>query len=345
MRACYIEEFGPPQVLRLGEQARPVPQGSQLLVKVHAAGVNPLDHKTRAGKVRLIMPRPMPLVLGNELSGVVVSGGPAAHRFKAGDAVFARVGIERAGAFAEYALVEEDHAAAKPPSLTHVQAAAMPLAALTAWQALFEAASLQAGQTVLVHAGSGGVGSFAIQLARHAGARVLTTASARNADLVRGLGADVVIDYTRERFEDAAPPCDLILDTLGGDVQRRSFGRLAPRGTLVSLTALPERSFARRFGLHPLWGWLFHALGSAARRRARRAGGRYVSLFMHPSGEQLAQLGALADAGLLKPVVDRVFALEQAAQALALVESGRARGKVVIAVVAQGEPSHSVNGP
>lgn len=334
MKACFIRRYGPNNVVEVGDQPTPQPGAGQLLVKVHAAGVNPVDYKIRDGAMKLVVPLAMPLVLGSELSGVVHSVGPGVTRFREGDAVFARLALQRIGAFAEYALVDAEHAALKPARLSHVQAAAVPLAALTAWQALFERGGLQRGQTVLVHGGSGGVGSFAIQLAHHAGARVLATVGARNAELARRLGADVVIDYKAQRFEDVARDCDLVLDTQAGETRLRSFATLRRGGVLVSIAGMPDRAFAQAFGRNPMLGWLFHLMNRPSRARAGATGTRFEYLFMHPSGEQLAQLATLLESGALEPVIDRVFALDRAADALAYSATGRATGKVVIQVQA-----------
>ena len=332
MKASFIRRYGSNQVVEFGERPMPQPGQGQLLVQVHAAGVNPVDFKIRDGKLKLIMPGALPLVLGNEFSGVVAQTGPGVSRFKVGDAVFARMDIQKIGAFAEHAVVDEADAAFKPANLSHVQAAAVPLAALTAWQALFEKADLKGGHTVLIHAGSGGVGTFAIQLAKSVGAVVATTVGARNAELVRSLGADIVIDYASQRFEDCVRDCDVILDTQGGAIQQRSFSVLKRGGTLVSINGMPDRAFAQRFKLNPLLGWIFHLANSKPRRLAQAAGGRYEYLLMHPSGEQLTQIARLLESGAVKPVIDRVFPLVQTAEALAYSESGRASGKVVIEV-------------
>ena len=257
-------------------------------------------------------------------------------RFAPGDAVFARMDKRRIGAFAELAVVAEADAALKPANLSHTEAAAVPLAGLTAWQALFEIGGLTAGQKVLIHAGSGGVGTFAIQLARHAGATVATTAGARNAELVRSLGADIVIDYQAQRFEDVVSGQDLVFDTQAGDIRHRSFAVLRRGGVLVSIAGKPDGRLVREFGLNPLLGVLLDFLNRKTLRLAKRHGVRYEYLFMHPSGEQLEEIGRLLAAGSVKPVIDRVFPLEQAREALAHVEAGHATGKVVVEVKAGG---------
>lgn len=334
MKAAFIRRYGGNAVVELGELPAPQAGPGELLVEVHAASVNPVDFKIRDGMLKMIIPFGFPLILGNDLSGVVKAVGAGVTRFAPGDAVFARMDKRRIGAFAEFAVVAEADAAAKPANLTHIEAAAVPLAGLTAWQALFEIGGLKAGQKVLIHAGSGGVGSFAIQLARHAGATVATTVGARNADLARRLGADIVIDYRTQRFEEVVSGQDLVFDTQAGDIRHRSFAVLKRGGVLVSIAGKPDSRLARQWGLNPLLGVLLDFLARKTLRLAKRHGVRYEYLFMHPSGEQLAQLGRLLEAGSVRPVVDKVFPLEQVREALAYSEAGHATGKVVVEVKA-----------
>lgn len=336
MKAAFIRRYGGNQVIELGELPAPQAGPGELLVEVHAASVNPVDFKIRDGMLKMIIPFGFPLILGNDLSGVVKAVGAGVTRFRPGDAVFARMDKQRIGAFAEFAVVAEADAAAKPANLTHVEAAAVPLAGLTAWQTLFEIGGLKAGQKVLIHAGSGGVGTFAIQLARHAGATVATTVGARNAELARSLGADVVIDYKTQRFEDVVSGYDLVFDTQAGDIQHRSFAVLKRGGVLVSIAGKPDGRLAREFGLNPLLGLLLDFLSRKTLRLAKRHGVRYEYLFMHPSGEQLAQLGRLLADGSVRTIVDKVFPLEQVREALAYSEAGHATGKVVVEVKAAG---------
>ncbi|HMM55100.1 MAG TPA: NADP-dependent oxidoreductase [Candidatus Desulfobacillus sp.] len=332
MKAAFIRRHGGRDVVELGELAEPRAGPGELLVEVHAASVNPVDYKIRDGMLKPILSFGFPLILGNDFSGVVRAAGPGATRLRPGDAVFARMDKKRIGAFAELAVVAEADAAPKPANLSHVEAAAVPLAGLTAWQALFEIGGLGVGQKVLIHAGSGGVGSFALQFARHAGATVATTVGARNAELARSLGADIVIDYKAQRFEDVVGECDLVFDTQAGDVRRRSFAVLKRGGTLVSIAGKPDSRLAREWGLNPLLGLLLDLLNFQTLRQARRQGVRYEYLFMHPSGAQLEEIGRLIEAGKFRPVIDRVFPLEQVREALSHVEAGHATGKVVVAV-------------
>lgn len=332
MRAAYIERYGGPEVLRLGELPAPAPGPGDLLIEVRAASVNPVDFKIRGGLTKLILPYRFPLILGNDCSGVVKAVGAAVTRFRPGDAVYARLDKNRIGAFAEYAVVAESSVAAKPASLNFEEAAAIPLAGLTAWQALVEFAQIKPGQKVLIHAGAGGVGSLAIQIAKHCGAFVATTVGTRNVALARELGADLAIDYRTQRFEDFVRDYDMVFSTLAGDVLRRSFAVLRRGGVLVDIAGLPTAAFARRWGLNTL---LVLALGWMTRKEtalARRHGVRYEYLFMTASGAQLDRLSALIDAGAIRPVIDRVFPFGQVREAIAHVEAGHATGKVVVSM-------------
>lgn len=334
MKAAFIRRYGGNDVVELGDLPAPQAGPGELLVEVHAASVNPVDFKIRGGMLKMIVPFRFPLILGNDFSGVVKAVGAGVTRFRPGDAVFARMDKQRIGAFAEFALVAEADAALKPANLSHVEAAAVPLAGLTAWQALFEVGGLKAGQKVLIHGGSGGVGTFALQFARQAGLAVATTVGARNMELARSLGADTVIDYQARRFEDCVSDCDLVFDTQAGDIQHRSFAVLKRGGVLVSIAGKPDGRLAREWGLNPLLGMLLDFLSRKTLRLAKQHGVRYEYLFMHPSGAQLEEIGRLLAAGSVRPVIDRVFPLAQAREALAYSEAGHATGKVVVEVKA-----------
>lgn len=332
MRAALLTGYGSnDKVVVRADVPPPSPGPGEVLVEVHAAGLNPLDFKTRAGQLRLLRRFPLPAVFGNELAGRVVGLGPGASRFREGDEVFARVDKDELGAFAEYARVREAHAAPKPPGLSMAEAAAVPLAALTAWQAL-DALGVAAGTRLLVHAGSGGVGAFALQFARARGAHVATTTSGRNAELVRRLGADVVVDYRERRFDDELSGYDAVLDSLGGDELRRSFRVLRPGGKVVSIAGPPEPGTARRDRLAAWLVPLFWAVSLRARRAARARGATYEYLFMRPDGEALGRIGELIAAGEVRVVVDRTYPLDDVRAALTYLETGRARGKVVLTV-------------
>jgi len=312
----------------------PVPAvgDDDVLVRINAAGVNPVDIKTRDGKMKVVLPHRTPFIFGNEVAGVVTQVGGRVRRFTSGDEVYARLPKERIGAFAEYAAVREDAVAHKPKSLTMEEAASIPLVGLTSWQALVERANVTTGQRVLIHAGSGGVGTFAIQLAKHLGATVATTASSANFDLVRGLGADVVVDYRTEDFETIVRDYDVVFETQGGKTLEKSIRVLRPGGIVIEIAGPPDPAFAEEIGVSPMVALAIRLLSYRVRRMARRARVRYSFLFMRPSGEQLREIGSLIDSGMIRAVVDRVFPFESTKDALAYVESGRAKGKVVIKV-------------
>jgi NADPH:quinone reductase-like Zn-dependent oxidoreductase len=330
MKALAIRRYKAP--MEVMELPRPEPGPGELLVRVRAASVNPLDYKIRDGAVKVLLPFSFPLILGTDLAGDVEAIGPGVTRFMVGDAVYSRLDNDRIGAFAEYALVRESAAARKPARLDYMQAASLPLVGLTAWQTLIELARLRAGQQVLIHAGSGGVGTFAIQLAKHLGARVATTVGARNHALVQSLGADVAIDYRTTRFETVAKDQDVVLDTQGGDTLLRSFEAVKPGGVVVTIGGRPDGKFARAWGLSLPLVWILGFLNRKVDRRAKEKSVRFEYLFMRASGEQLEGIAALVDQGVIRPVLDRTFPLEAAAEAISYVQSGHAVGKVVIRV-------------
>lgn len=334
MKAALIDRYGSNDVVRVANIAIPIPGTNDLLVQVHAASVNPVDSKTRDGKLTTLFKYRFPLVLGNDLAGVVSDVGRGVTRFKKGDAVFARVANGRIGTFAELAVVDESAAAPKPANITFEEAASLPLVALTAWQALVEIGRLGAGQRVLIHAGSGGVGSIAIQLAHHLGATVLTTVGQRNIELVQRLGADVAIDYRRERFDDVARDCDVVLDSAGGETLVRCFACVRPGGVVVSInSSTPSPAFARSWGLNPVIVFAIRVLSRKVLAAARKHQARYEYFFVRADGAQLGEIALLVERGAIIPLVDKVFRLDQVREAFAYSESGRATGKVVIQVV------------
>jgi NADPH:quinone reductase-like Zn-dependent oxidoreductase len=330
MRALVFKRYGKPDQVGLTETPRPTPKPNEILVEVHAAGLNPVDTMIPKGAFKPILRFQLPATLGSDLAGVVVEVGSRVTRFKPGDAVFASIFDLGTGALAEFAVVPEDAAALKPPNLDFVQAASVPMVALTSWQALKERARLQPGQKVFIPAGSGGIGTFAIQLAKYLGAKVGTTTSTANVELVRSLGADEVIDYKKQQFEEVLRDYDAVLGTVRGDAIERSLRILKPGSTIVSLVGPPDAAFARTRGMNVLMVFLFGLLSRKIIRGAARRRASYSFLFVHPDGRRLAEIGELLNAGRIRPVIDKVFPFGQAKEALAHLEQGRAKGKVVV---------------
>jgi NADPH:quinone reductase-like Zn-dependent oxidoreductase len=309
MKAVCIYSYGGPDVLVYEDAPRPHPAEGEVLVRIHAAGINPVDWKIREGHLKEMLHHSFPLVLGWDLSGVVESLGPATHRFKVGDAVFSRPDIARDGAYAEFIVVKESDLALKPKSLDHIHAAALPLAGLTAWQTLFDAGGLTAGQRVLIHAAAGGVGHVAVQLAKWKGAHVIGTASAKNHAFLRKLGVDQVVDYDTEKFEDVVQPVDVVLDPMGGETQARSWKVLKRGGILVSIASPPDAEIATKHGV------------------------RQAFVFTQPNAGQLAEIAALADAEKLKVIVETILPLSDATRGQEMSERGHGRGKIVLRVI------------
>lgn len=332
MKAYILDRYGKGRALTLADAPDPVPASDEVLVDVHATAINQLDGKIRDGGFKAILPYKPPLILGHDLAGIVVATGPGAQGFKVGDAVYARPRDQHIGTFAERIAVNTADLARKPDSLSMAEAASLPLVALTAWQVLVERAGLKPGQKVLIHAGSGGFGTIAIQLAKHLGATVATTTSAGNADLVRSLGADVVVDYRTEDFATVLSGYDVVVNSLDGKTLERSLKVLKRGGKLISISGPPDPAFAKAQGLNPVLRLAVRALSAGIRRKARRAGVDYSFLLMQADGGQLARLGGLIDAGAIRPVVDRSFAFGALNEAVAYVDGGRAKGKVVVTV-------------
>jgi len=332
MKAFVLDRYGKNRALQWADRPNPELRDDEVLVQVHAAGVNLLDAKIRNGEFKLILPYRLPLVLGHDVVGVVVGVGPRVRLFKPGDEVYARPDDFRIGSFAEYIAVKEESLAIKPKALTMEEATSIPLVGLTAWQALIEKANLKKGQKVFIQAGSGGVGTFAIQLAKHVGATVATTTSSANIDWVKSLGADVVIDYKKDDFEKVLQNYDVVLHSQDAAALEKSLRVLKPGGTLISISGPPDPAFAKGIGAPWFVNLIVRLLSSGVRRRAARRDLRYSFLFMRASGQQLREITALMDAGAIRPVVDRVFPFESTNDALAYVETGRAKGKVVVKV-------------
>jgi NADPH:quinone reductase-like Zn-dependent oxidoreductase len=333
MKAFIIDRYGKGSPGRLGEMPQPSLGPDDVLVQVHAAGVNALDAKIRSGEFKMILPYELPLVLGNDVAGVVVKVGASVSRFKPGDEVFARPDQERIGTFAELIAVRESSLAHKPANLTMEQAAAVPLVALTAWQVLVETAGVKPGQKVLIHAGSGGVGTVAIQLAKHLGAYVATTTSTANVGWVKALGADVVIDYKHQDFATQLQDYDVVLNSLGKDVLSKSLEVLKPGGQLISISGPPTAEFGAAQGLAWPLRQVLRLMSRGIRKQAKQRDVSYAFVFMRADGAQLEKISSLIQAGVITPVVDKVFPLEATADALAYVEGGRAKGKVVVKVL------------
>ena len=332
MKAFILDRYGRGKRLRLGEIPQPAIKDTSVLVEIHAAGINPLDNKIRDGEFKLILPFKLPLVMGNDLAGVVVKVGAKVKAFKPGDEVFARPEQLKIGTFAEFIAVDEADLALKPKSFSMVEAASVPLTALTAWQALFETANVKQGDKVFIQAGSGGVGVFAIQLAKHVGATVATTASAGNADLGKSLGADVVVDYRTQDFGEILSGYDMALNSQDEAELIKSIRILKSGGRIVSISGPPDPAFAKNIGANFVVRQVIGLLSGKVRKAAKRQGVDYTFLFMRAHGEQLREIAKLIDAGSLRTVVDRVFPFEQTNEALAYVETGRAKGKVVVQI-------------
>ena len=332
MKAFILDRYGKKDGLRIGEVPDPELRAGDVLVEVHAAGVNPLDFKIRNGEFKLVLPYRLPLILGNEVAGVVVRVGSRVRRFKPGDEVYARPAKDRIGSFAEFISMDEDAVAIKPKGLTMEEAASIPLVGLTAWQVLIERANLKRGQKVLIHAGSGGVGTLAIQLAKHVGAIVATTTSTANLEWVKALGADIVIDYSKDDFATLLSDYDVVLNSLGGEVLEKSLQVLKPGGKLISISGPPDADLAKDLGSSWILRQIMRLLSYRIRKKAQRQRVSYSFLFMRASGDQLREIGRLIDSGTIRPVVDRVLPFEATNEALAYVERGRAKGKVVVKV-------------
>ncbi|WP_431097382.1 NADP-dependent oxidoreductase [Polaromonas aquatica] len=332
MKAFVLERYGKKRALRLADMPTPELRDDEVLVQVHAAGVNLLDAKIRSGEFKLILPYQMPLILGHDVAGVVVKVGPRVRQFKLGDEVYSRPDDFRIGTFAEFVAVKEGSLAIKPKNITMEEASSLPLVGLTAWQALVEKAKLKKGQKVFIQAGSGGVGTFAIQLAKHLGATVATTTSAGNVALVKSLGADVVVDYKTQDFEDALRGYDMVLNSQDGKTLEKSLRILKPGGTLISISGPPDPEFAEEIKTPWFVKQVMRLLSFGARRQAKRLSVGFSFLFMKASGSQLRQITPLIESGAIRPVVDKVFPFASTNEALAYVEGGRAKGKVVIKV-------------
>lgn len=332
MKAFVVDKYKKNYPLRLADMPDPETGANDVLVRIEATAINLLDSKVRDGEFKLFLPYRPPFILGHDLAGTVLRVGGNVRQFKVGDEVYGRPRDHRAGTFAEMIAVDAEDLALKPKSLSMVQAASIPLVGLTAWQALVEVGKVKPGQKVFIQAGSGGVGTFAIQLAKHLGATVATTTSAANIELVKSLGVDVVIDYRTQDFEHVLSGYDLVLNSQDAKALAKSVNVLKPGGKLISISGPPDVPFAKSLRLNLILRLVMRMLSRGILKKAKSRGVDYSFLFMRADGQQLQEIAKLIDAGAILPVVDKVFPFSQTADALAYVETGRAKGKVVVAV-------------
>jgi NADPH:quinone reductase-like Zn-dependent oxidoreductase len=333
MKALILKRYAGDDGLELADVPKPAIKPDEILVKVHAAGVNPIDYMIPKGLFKALLKFPLPATMGSDLAGVVVETGSRASRFKVGDAVFASTFDLGIGTFAEFAAVPERFAAFKPANLDFVQAAAVPMVGLTSWQALTERLQVKRGQKVFVPAGSGGIGTMAIQLAKHLGATVGTTTSTGNVEFVRELGADEVVDYRKQDFQDLLRGYDAAIGAARGEALEQATGILKPGGRLVSLVGPPDAAFGKERGMNFFTQFVFSVLSRKVRRLAKARDASYAFMFVRPDGSQLAGLAELLATARIRPVIDKVYPFAQAKEALAYLALGRARGKVVVQMV------------
>lgn len=330
MKALVLNRYAKSNNVAFADIPRPTPKPDEVLVQVHAVGLNPIDYMIPKGSFKPILKFQLPATMGSDLAGVVVETGSRVTRFKVGDAVFASLFDLGKGSLAEFAVVPESALALKPENLDFTQAASIPMVGLTSWQALKERAQVKPGQKVFIPAGSGGIGTFAIQLAKHLGAKVATTTSTGNVELVRSLGADEVIDYKKQAFEKVLTNYDVLLGTMRGDAIKTGLQILQPNSSVVSLIGPPDAAFARARGMNFLIKFVFGLLSGGIIRKAKKIGSNYSFLFVRSDGEQLAHIGELLRQGTIRPVIDKVFPFDQTKEALAYLATGRAKGKVVV---------------
>lgn len=329
MKAMIIDKYGKVP-MRMAEVPIPEINEHEVLAEIYAASINPIDFKIRDGKVKMLLKYEMPLILGNDFAGVIIKVGSKVTRFKVGDEIYARPRKNKIGTFAEYIAIHEDDIALKPKNLSFEEAASIPLVGLTSYQALHDIMQLQKDQKILIHAGSGGVGTFAIQLAKIMGATVTTTASEAGANLVKSLGADEIINYKTEKFEDMLTNYDAVFDTMGGTTLEKSFNIIKSGGNIVSVSGMPNAQFGKEFGSGFFKTLLFSLASKKLTALEKKHNARYSFLFMKPSGDQLRTIANYIEAGKIKPVIDRVFPFEDAQKAMEYSEAGRAKGKIIV---------------
>lgn len=333
MKAFILKRYGKSGQFAFADINRPEIKPNEILVQVHAVGLNPIDNMIAKGTFKPILKLQLPATMGSDLAGIVVEVGSRVTRFKPGDAVYASIFDLGTGALAEFAVVPENVAAIKPANLDFLQAASIPMVGLTSWQALKERALLKPGQKVFIPAGSGGIGTFAIQFAKYLGAKVGTTTSTANVNLVRDLGADEVVDYKKQEFDDVLQEYDVLLGTVRGDVIEKSLRILKPNSQIISLVGPLDAAFATSRGMNYFFKIVFGLMSRKIIRQASRLGIKYSFFFVHPDGDQLAEIAKIIQAGNIIPVIDKVFPFDQTKEALAYLEEGRAKGKVVVKVI------------
>jgi len=332
MKAFTINRYSKEDQLQLVELPEPIAKDNEVLLQVHSASINQLDVKLKSGEFKLLLPYKFPLVLGHDVAGIVTKVGSKVSRFKVGDEVFARPADFKIGTFAEYIAVNENDVALKPQNITMEQAASIPLVALTVWQAFVEEAKLKKGQKVFIQAGSGGVGTIAIQLAKYLGATVATTTSTDNFELVKSLGADVVIDYKTQDFETILKDYDLVLNSQDEKTLEKSLRIVKSGGKVISISGPPDVSFAKEIGLSWFLKTAISFLSRKVRKQAKQLGVDYSFLLMQANGKQLSEIRLLIETDVIRPVIDKVFPFEQLNQAMSYVENGHVKGKVVVKV-------------
>lgn len=332
MKAFQVTKYSKTEKLLLAEVAEPTVGENDVLIQVHSASVNQLDSKLKSGEFKIILPYTFPIILGHDVAGVVTKMGSKVTKFKVGDEVFSRPSDFKIGTFAEFISINEEDVALKPKNISMDEASSIPLVGLTVWQAFVEKANLQKGQKVFIQAGSGGVGTFAIQLAKHLGAFVATTTSSSNYEMVKNLGADVIIDYKTQDFETILKDYDLVLNSQDVKTLEKSLKILKPGGKVISISGPPTSKFATEIGASWFIKTVLGLLSLGIRKKAKKLNVDYSFLFMKANGRQLTEIGSLMETNIIRPVVDKVFSFEQTNEALSYVESGRAKGKVVLKV-------------
>jgi alcohol dehydrogenase len=337
MKSIVFNEYGGREVMSIQDMPEPETHNRDIKIKVHAAGINPVDWKTRAGFLKRVLKLEFPAKMGFDCAGEVVEVGMRARNNKVGDRVYAYTGAKNMGTFSEYVTIEKTDVAPMPDSLSYEDAASLPLVGLTAWQVIVDIMKLKEGQKIFIHCGSGGVGTFAIQLAKHIGAEVTTTSSEKNHAFLNSLGADRCIDYTKEDFTTLGPEFDAVFAITGDDDLLNSFKIVKPGGIVVGITALPDEEYARQLGLGFLARLVLRRQNKPIIDAAKKAEADYRFWALQPSEAQLRRIAELVDKGAIKPTIDSVYEFDQFQEAFSQLENGHARGKVVLRVI----PSNS----